>query len=172
MNNKKENSTMSFEYLSLDKCKDDKERAAKLQGDIEKRKVELKQVKKEYDKVISNILDGWRIEVETRFPSLQIQTHSPKGGDLIETFVFNGVHYEAVLGRLIGKYKFICMIRVELEDFREDKYIDDAVVTRFNDILPWMKGNYCLFKEFDCADFDNVFACYIELITRFEKLSN
>ena len=171
MKNKKEKNALSFDYLGLDMCKNDKEKAVKLISDIEKRKTELKQVKKKYKEVLENILDSWKKEVETEFPSLPIQTHSSKGGDFITMFVYNGVHYEIVLGHIVGKYKFICMIRVELEDFRNDKRLDDVIVSKFKEVLPIKYTNYGLYKEFDITELDDTISCYIELINRFKELS-
>jgi len=171
MKKQKETIDMSFDYLGLDKCKNDEERATKILDDLEKRKVELKQVRKKYYEVLNCVLDNWKKEVKQRFPKLQFKTESPKGGDIIALFIVKGIHYEACIGRITGSTELLCMVRVELDDFCDDKRLEDVVILAFNDVLPNLKPGYSLYKKFGNTDFDNAISCYINIIERIEKLT-
>lgn len=157
---------ISLDYLALDSCKDDKERAARLLEDIDRRKAELKQIKAKYKEVVGKIFAEWKVEVERRFPSLRFQLSSEDG---IKTDFFTQKnHYEVVFGKEAGKPKNICMVRVS----DPKTSLEDVVVAKFNHILPWMYGNYCLCQEFDESDFDEyVFACFTEVLEKTEELN-
>lgn len=156
---------IALDYLALDSCKDDKERAARLLEDIDRRKAELKQIKAKYKEVVGKIFADWKDEAERRFPSLRFQL-LPEN-EIKTDFFTHKNHYEVVFGKETGKPKNICIVRV----FDPKTSLEDVVVAKFNHVLPWMYGNYCLCQEFDESDFDDsVFACFTEVLEKIEEL--
>ncbi len=166
MGKTKKQTPISLDYLGLDSCKDDKERAARLLEDINRRKVELKQIKAKYKGVVGKVFADWKDEVERRFPSLRFQLFSSEDGIKTDFFTQKN-HYDVFFCKWSGKPKNICMVRVS----DPHTSIEDAVVSKLNHTLPWMYGNYCLCQEFDECDFgEYVFACFTEVLEIIEEL--
>ena len=166
MEKTKKQTPISLDYLGLDSCKDDKERAARLLEDINRRKAELKQIKTKYKEVVGKIFADWKDKVERRFPSLRFQL-SPENEIKTDFYTLKN-HYEVIFGKEAGKPKNICIVRVS----DPKTSLEDVVVAKFNHILPWMYGNYCLCQEFDESDFDEyVFACFTGVLDKIEELN-
>jgi hypothetical protein len=94
----KGNSPFNLDYLGLDKCKNDAEQAAILWAAILRRNSELKQLRKAYQNVYTNIVCRWKEEITGRFPELKMIL-DPDCGGIVVKFTKDSYHYEVGIGK-------------------------------------------------------------------------
>ncbi len=157
-------------YLNLDKCKDDKERAVLIATEIEKKQAELKQLQKLYGQLIMSFLVEFKQKIENQFPNLNFEF--TKFGDIQAKFVFNDIHYEVNIFKGKVASKLECGVRVGISDVKRKKQMEKAVMVKFKDVLEYTDGRYTMYKTFSTKDFDSALSCYRALIEGFEELTN
>ena len=148
---------IKFDYLELDKCKDDKERAAKLLSDIDRRKDELTQIKKLYEDVRTKIIDDLKESIVNKYPNMDFSAHYSGEYLCAKVMVGKLQYYLAISG---SSKKLECDIYLDIEDCRKGKKISKAFISDFKDLFAYYTPMYKMSQDFDINDFDGVFACF------------
>lgn len=157
-------------YLNLDKCKDDKERAVLIATEIEKKQAELKQLQKLYGELIMSFLVELKQKIESQFPNLNFEF--TKFGDIQAIFVLNNIHYEVNIFKGKVASKLECSVRVGISDVKRKKPMEKVVMVKFKNVLEYTDGRYTMYKSFSTKDFGSALSCYCNLIEGFEELTN
>lgn len=163
----KENKPISLDYLGLDKCSNEMERASLLWMDIVRRKDELTQVKTAYQNAYKSIIAQWKDEINDRFHDIQVTKSSY--GEIGVDFVKGSLHYEVCIGK--DQKNLFCLVLLDSENVKKNSVIPEEIVSKLKDLLSWKKSGYCLFEEFNINDFEKAFSCYIKVIDRFVDLT-
>ena len=166
MKPREESNPISLDYLGLDNCKNDAERAAILWSDIMRRNSELKQVRKAYQKVYHSILGQWKDELSTRFQNLSWVSHAPSA-DLAVEFTVGNIYYKVGIGK--DQHNLICIVLLDLQDIHKGIFMSDEFVSNINSILSQKRGCpdiYCLYDTFDINDYEKAFKCFTALIEK------
>ena len=165
----KGNSPFNLDYLGLDKCKNDAEQAAILWAAILRRNSELKQLRKAYQNVYTNIVCRWKEEITGRFPELKMILE-PDCGDIVVEFSKNSYHYEVSIGK--ARQKLLCLVRLRLDDIHNGGVMSDEFIFSFKDLLSKKTcDNYCMFSEFNMNELETAISCYIQVVERFLELA-
>ena len=154
---KKKTVDIQLDYLELDKCKDDKERAAKLLYDIDRRKDELAQVKKLYEDVRTKIIDELKERIVKKYPNMDFSAHY--SGEYLCAKVMLGKlqYYLAISG---SSKKLECDIYLDIEDCRKGAKMSKAFISEFKDMFAYYTPMYKMSQDFDRNDFDGAFVCF------------
>ena len=148
---------IELDYLELDKCKDDKERAAKLLSDIDRRKDELAQVKKLYEDVRTKIVDDLKESIFNKYPNMDFSAHYSGEYLCAKVMVGKLQYYLAISG---SSKKLECDIYLDIEDCRKGAKMSKTFISDFKDLFAYYTPMYKMFQDFDINDFDGVFACF------------
>ena len=154
---KKNTVDIQLDYLELDKCKDDKERAAKLLSDIDRRKDELAQVKKLYEDVRTKIIDDLKESIVNKYPNMDFSAHYPGEYLCTKVMVEKLQYYLAISG---SSKKLECDIYLDIEDCRKGAKMSKAFISEFKDMFAYYTPIYKMSQDFDRNDFDGAFACF------------
>lgn len=154
-------------YLELNKCETEKERAATLQKEIVQREDELKSIRKMYRVVFERVVGEWHSEFTARFPELAQQSFKDKDGMWVEVAV-NGTHYNISIGK--DKRKLFCLARITTKDYVDGRRITDDMARKLSDLLSWKGGGELMLEWFDANDFDAVFSYFCKIVGRFLEL--
>ena len=154
---KKKTVDIQLDYLELDKCKDDKERAAKLLSDIDRRKDELAQVKKLYEDVRTKFIDDLKESIVKKYPNMDFSAHYPGEYLCAKVKIGKLQHYLAISG---SAKKLECVLYLDIEDCRKGARMSKAFISDFKDLFANYTPMYKMFQDFDINDFDGAFACF------------
>ncbi len=157
-------------YLNLDKCKDDKERAVLIATEIEKKQAELKQLQKQYGELIMSFLVELKQKIESKFPNLNFEFKEI--GAIMAIFVLNNIHYDVIIFKSKVASKLNCVVRVAIDDINKKKRMGKHVLSKFKDVMEYTDDISIMSKGFGVKDFDNALSCYCTLIEEFEELTN
>ena len=150
--------------LELNKCKTEKERAAKLQKEIMRREDELNPIRKMYRVVFECVVCEWQSEFIATFPELAQSTLKSKDEMWVEVAV-DDTHYNISIGK--DKRKLFCLARITTKDYVDGKRITDDLARKFNDLLSWKRGDELMLEWFDANDFDGAFSHFCKIVERF-----
>ena len=154
---KKKNVDIQLDYLKLDKCKDDKERAAKLLSDIDRRKDELAQVKKQYENVRTKIIDDLKESIVNKYPNMDFSAHYP--GEYLCTKIMVGeLQYHLAISGSAKKLE--CVLYLDIENCRKGAKMSKAFISDFKDLFAYYTPMYKMSQDFDINDFDGAFECF------------
>ena len=148
---------IQLDYLELDKCKDDKERAAKLLSDIDRRKDELTQIKKLYEDVQNKIIDNLKECIVNKYPNMDFSAHYPGEYLCARVKIRKLQYYLAISG---SAKKLECYIYLDIEDCRNGAKMSKAFISELKDMFAYYTPMYKMSQDFDRNDFDGAFACF------------
>lgn len=154
---KKKNVDIQLDYLELDKCKDDKERAAKLLSDIDRRKDELAKVKKLYEDVRTKIVDDLKKNLVNKYPNMDFSAHYSGEYLCAKVMVGKLQYYLAISG---SAKKLECNLYLDIEDCRKGARMSEAFISDFKDLFANFTPMYKMSQDFDINDFDGAFDCF------------
>ncbi len=163
---KKNGLEIMLDYLDLDKCKDDKERAVKLFEDINRRNEELKQVKERYKTIRAQIIGDYKERLVKKYPTMDFSAQN--SGELLCTKVM----VEKLHGYLSiceSAKKLSCIIHLDIEESRKGKKLSMSFISGFKDLFEYYTPMYKMYQDFDTNDFEGVIDCFCKALERLQS---
>lgn len=164
---KKNDVEIQLDYLELDKCKDDKERAVKLFEDINRRNDELSYVKRQYKAIRAKIISDFKDSLAQKYPGMDFSIQD--SGELLRTEVMvEKLH--GYLSIFESAKKLSCIIYLDIEESRKGKKMSKAFISKFKDLFEYYTPMYKMYQDFDTNDFEGAFDCFCKVLERLQTV--
>ena len=154
----KKNIEVSLDYLALEKCKDDKERAIKLSEDLERRKAEITQVKKILEKTRQVVFEGMKENMRKEIPDLVFAEKNLISSPICAKFKTDSYGFYVIITKNLE-----CVLYLDSESSRRGAKLSENIIKQFKDILSWYAPMYKMFQKFGSNDFDQAYTCYVNV---------
>lgn len=160
---KNDKAEIQLDYLELDKCKGDQERAVRLLADIDRRSGELSYIKKQYKAIRAKIIGDFKDSLAQKYPTMGFSVQD--SGELLRT----DVTMEKLHGYLSiyeSAKKLSCIIYLDAEESRKGKKISKSFISEFKDLFEYYTPMYKMYQDFDANDFEGAYKCFCTALTK------
>lgn len=161
----KKNIEVSLDYLALEKCKDDKERAIKLSEDLERRKAEITQIKKVLEKTRQSVFEGMKDNIKKEIPDLVFAEKDLRSSPICAKFKTDSYSFYVSITKDLG-----CVLYLDSENLRKGAKLSKNIIKQFKDILSWYTPMYKMFQKFGSNDFNQAYTCYVNVIKKVKEV--